>query len=441
MKLRHPEHDRTGRVLMIALCLMLGTIRHLNGLVIETPEETVILTNLNLISGTSSQLERHRTLIIRGHLIHEIRNKPPGITAPHTRTIDLQGQYVIPGLIDSHTHMMPFNSEKPLEYALLNGITVIRDMAGDASYLKEVQNAIARGEIIGPDICYSALVAGDRFIQTSKKARMATPDRYKPGQAPWMRAVTPQSDIASIIGDAKASGAMAIKIYQDLSAPLVRRLTREAHRQGLRVWSHAAVFPATAEDVIHADVDTISHTALLLFPDDWDLARDGALALRAEQAQPRRLRNLFGYMRHHHMALDPTLLVYSRMIKTPKESDPVMAATKMAHDMGVTLVAGTDTFMKNEAQAMHDLHAELELLVRYAGLSESEALRAATINGARVLGIDRTHGTIEPGKYANLVVLRQNPLTDIAHTRTIAWVMKEGRIYPRPKHPESDSAR
>jgi imidazolonepropionase-like amidohydrolase len=93
------------------------------------------------------------------------------------------------------------------------------------------------------------------------------------------------------------------------------------------------------------------------------------------------------------------------------------------HDAGVTIVAGTDYGLPG-----FSLLRELELYVE-AGLSPLEAIRAATVVPARVMGMNGEAGTIEPGKRADLVVLDRDPLLDIRNIRTGRWVVAAGRMF------------
>ena len=96
---------------------------------------------------------------------------------------------------------------------------------------------------------------------------------------------------------------------------------------------------------------------------------------------------------------------------------------------GVQLLAGTDTGNPFCFPGF-SLHDELALLVK-AGLSPAESLRSATLNPAKFFGLDQTLGTIEKGKFADLVLLEANPLEDIRNTQRIAAVVMNGRFYDR----------
>jgi len=106
----------------------------------------------------------------------------------------------------------------------------------------------------------------------------------------------------------------------------------------------------------------------------------------------------------------------------------------------VTIVAGTDTLgaAGSDSLTLPNLHRELELLVTLAGLSPADALESATRDAAVVLGAQRIRGTIEVGKLADVVVLRDNPLLDIRHTRSIQLVMKRGRVVESAPGPDAD---
>jgi imidazolonepropionase-like amidohydrolase len=106
------------------------------------------------------------------------------------------------------------------------------------------------------------------------------------------------------------------------------------------------------------------------------------------------------------------------------------ARVRTMQDAGVLLLAGTDVAVPTLIPG-HSLHDELELLATSGGLTPAEALAAATINPARVLGLEASLGTVAPGKTADLVLLDADPLVDIRATRRIHAVIAAGRLYDR----------
>ena len=233
------------------------------------------------------------------------------------------------------------------------------------------------------------------------------------------------------MAEARGTGATAIKLYAELSGELARRITTEAHAQGLLVWAHAALRPARPIEVVEAGVDAVSHANLVALA--MDSARRAA-ALHAPASQPLDVDDagldtavLRDGAASHHLRADPAGLRRPRL----RSSASRAPSRDLAHRRGVTIIAGTDTLgaADSDSLALPNLHRELELLVTLAGLSPAEALESATRDAAVVLGAQRVRGTIEVGKLADLVVLRSDPLLDIRNTRSIQLVMKRGRVY------------
>jgi imidazolonepropionase-like amidohydrolase len=135
--------------------------------------------------------------------------------------------------------------------------------------------------------------------------------------------------------------------------------------------------------------------------------------------------SLLQEMKARGALLEPTLFVFSRQPRDAELLSWGSRATARAHALGVGIVAGTDGLIGDNPTDAPNIHRELELLVA-AGLSPLEALRAATGNAARALGIEDRTGTIRPGLAANLVVLNADPLADIRNTRRIARVIQRG---------------
>jgi imidazolonepropionase-like amidohydrolase len=396
----------------------------------------VVLVGVTVFDGTGSPVRPHQSVLIEGDRITAIfpagsRPLPAGATV-----YNLTGRYLIPGLIDTHVHVATDPSgedsrprtERRLRAALLGGLTAVRDMAGDVRALASLQREALLGEIPSPDIYYAALFAGPAFFDDPR-----THDASRglvAGHVPWMRAVTDTTDLHQAVAEARGSGATAIKLYAALSGELARRITTEAHAQGLLVWAHAALRPARPIDVAEAGVDAVSHASLVSLA--MDSARREA-ALHAPASRPLDLDDagldtLFATMIRRHVIFEPTLLVFA-------DRAPVLrlagAVARAAHRRGVTMIAGTDTLgaVGSDTVTLPNLHRELELLVTLAGLSPAEALESATRDAAIALGAQRIRGTVEVGKLADLVVLRSDPLRDIRHTRAIQLVLKRGRVY------------
>jgi imidazolonepropionase-like amidohydrolase len=396
------------------------------------------------------------TIIIGDGKIIKVGKTPATKIPPGARVIDLSGRYVIPGLVDSHYHFMLGTRTPEVEaarrrFALLGGVTTVRDMAGDAVALGEVARASnGNGAVESPRVYYAAMLGGATLMEGDNRVAPISHGR-KNGEAPWARSVRPDSDIPKLVAEAKASGVTAIKIYADLPAETVARLAREAHRQGLKVWGHLAVFPAKPSEVVEAGVDVVSHAVDLVWEREKTFARlgdvrYGGVDWKTVSIDDPAFTRVLKLMRARGTMLDATVLVtHDRVVgrqlrRAPAErtiGEPelldrwLFAVVRRAHELGVPLTVGTDIPEWEPGHELPNVHDEMELLVTRAGLTPLEAITAATLNGARSIGVEDSLGTIRAGKGADLVVLTADPSADIRNTRKIEYVVKGGVVHRR----------
>jgi imidazolonepropionase-like amidohydrolase len=416
----------------------------------QTPatSATLALTNATVIDGNGGKPLAKTTVVISGDRIADIfpagkKKIPAGATI-----IDLSGQYIIPGLFDSHVHVatgpQPKEAqEKLLRFALLGGITSVRDMGGDAIILAELAKAANDPAVESPRIYFAALIAGPSFF-SDPRARASSHGRVA-GEAPWLRAITTETDFAKVIAEAKATGATGIKIYANLTADLVAKITAEAHRQKMKAWSHAAIFPAKPGDAVSAGVDVISHSAYLVWesasqmPDSYRARLSGDYESAPVNSEA--LTALFKRMKEKGTLLDATLFIFNTLAQSPQPPPDVrnpaslanwsFEVARRAHELGVTILAGTDSMGGPGRDAFPNLHAELELLVGKCGLTPLEAITSATRTAAEAVGAQDSLGTITTGKVADIVVLSDDPTRDIRNTKKIVYVIKGGKLRKR----------
>ncbi|MCA1626264.1 MAG: amidohydrolase family protein [Acidobacteria bacterium] len=399
---------------LLILLLIALLITTANGQSPKSLERILALTNATIIDGNGGRPQPRKTIIIFGGRIADIFTTGKKKLPADATVMDLSGQYVIPGLIDSHYHLL-LNRGAAEEmarhrFAFLGGVTAVRDMHGLPS-----------------------------------------------GEAAWARAIKPDTDIVKVVTEAKKTGATGIKMYADLSPEVVARITKEAHRQGLKVWSHAIIFPSKPSDAVSAGVDVISHSVDLLYEFlkdipkttdtrpkdfykniDWDKFPIESPIIAA----------LFRRMKKQGTILDATVThthtrfvlrqlarpEAERTIRDPQWMDDfTFGVTRRAHELGVLLVAGTDFQEAPRNQDFPNIHTELELLVTKCGLTPIEAITTATRNGAIALGIEKSYGTIARGKIADLVILSADPSIDIGNTTKIVYVIKGGKLHKREK--------
>lgn len=407
----------------------------------------VIYRGATLIDVLGGKTLPNVAIVVRGERIFEVL--PGLLVKPQSgfRIVDVSGLYVSPGLVNSHEHLAtppdrPY-AEAMMRRDLYGGITAVRDMADDLRQLADLARAARVGEIPGPDLYYAALMAGPEFFD-DPRTHETTRDAIA-GQAPWMQAVTHETDLPLAVARAAGTGATAIKIYADLPGDLVGAITKEAHRQGLKVWAHAAVFPASPSEVLDAGVDSVSHVCMLAY--QASAAMPGAYHHRAGVEEARFadgdnpvVQRLFEQVHTQGVILDPTLWVYREMAEehaahpdgpAPYCSEPLAhKLANQAYRAGDLMVTGTDGFAP-AADPWPALDDELVLLQDKAGMKPADVLKAATLNGAAVIGQAQDMGTIDSGKVADMVFTRENPLKDVRAFRTVVLTIKRGHEYWR----------
>ena len=385
------------------------------------------------------------------------------------RVIDAHGRWLIPGLIDSHVHLLflthgSAGTELSLDLRnlLAQGITTVRDMGTNPSELLSRVNALPAS----PRVYAMQLVAGRRFFFNGfRGTRTSRGTIYRQPPAMAMQALgwspmlyTPSSDADSVVEAARQAGAVGLKLYAQLDRLSVQQLTEAAHRAGMPVWGHAWVQPASALEQVMAGQDGMVHAAglageLFTAEDRDTLVNDGNLQVATAGVatvgsvhDPRILAALDS-MARRGITLEPTLDATRQSVAyfnakrrhIPSEQEEYVRAasgfgievTREAVRRGVRISAGSDHVAYGPGIERASLFGELRLLVDSVALTPRAALLAATRDAAHALGGEpsRRLGIIEAGRYADLVMLSKNPLEDINNLESVEWIMKGGRIW------------
>lgn len=398
-----------------------------------------------LIDAVSDQVRTNVSVIIENGRIREVRDGKVAI--PGAETIDLGDSTVMPGLIDCHTHLT-FQLEKGRTlkdlllsrkadiaiaatiYArrtLLAGFTTVRDVGAPDFIDVSLRDAIRAGTVPGPRMyvaTYLLTITGGHgdFSSGLREELLPEPDfrrgivnspedgvkavRYMIKYGADHIKIVPTGGVLSL-GDTQAG--------EQLTLAEMRAIVETAHMLGRKVEAHAHG-TAGIKNALRAGVDSIEHGTYL---------DEEAIALFKE----------------HGAYLVATISAGKWTEAKAKERDyypPVIAAKAMglgtliqqafarAYRQNVKIAFGTDAGVYPHGKNAQ----EFEYMVE-AGMSPIKAILSATRDAADLLGQSANIGTIQPGRYADLVAVKGDPLADIKLLQTVSFVMKEGQIYKR----------
>lgn len=442
--------------------------------------ETTVYEGVSILDGTGAPLMPDMSIVVRdGRIAALVPTDELSLEDwPEAEVEDARGLYVIPGLIESHTHLATRADRAAAEFELnrfiYGGVTTVRDMAGDVRALADLQRAALVGEIPSPDIHYAALVAGESFF-IDPRTRSSSMGEV-PGRVPWLQIVDDGTDLVETIALARGTWATGLKTYASIEGPLLARIAAEARRQGIPVWSHTHVGPALPMDVARAGVTSMSHVCSLAsaaIPDDIvaeALAGRRSGMVEVDLDDPR-IDAVLEEMKRQGTVLDATLKVgfFREEMMAARDSaaapparrpdaarpdapregpdapppDPrrrgvrgecgaeeSVALTRRAWETGVLISAGTDAPPAQGAEwpALHD---ELAYLHERVGMPMADVIQAATRNGALALGLAEEIGTVEEGKHANLVFLEADPTADVENLKSVRYTLKRGLRFDR----------
>jgi len=400
------------------------------------------LHNLNVIDVNSKQILNDYSIIISYDKMIDILPTKNYIENDSTHSIILKNKFVIPGLIDAHVHFATDpteerrdNAEKVLKEMLLTGVTSVRDMAGDTRALSSLSRNTLVGDIDGPNIYYSALMAGPKFF--SDPRTIATVQGGISGEMPYMKAIDSTSNLTLEVAQARGTGATGIKLYANLSKQDINNIVKEAKKQDINVWAHAALNPTKPSEIITSGVISVSHVNMLLYEyfesrkelvDKWKISENVTKSIQYWDEEFKKLDflDLYQLMIDKNVVLDATITVLEKYKDRPKYSwmfEIGKRITDQAHKKGVLVAAGSDSDQKTFVQH------EMKLLVNECGFSPFDVIISATKYSAMATGILKSEGTIEKGKKANLLLLNSDPTIDIENINNVFMVIKNGKFY------------
>ncbi len=374
------------------------------------------------------------------------------------RTISGAGKFVIPGLINAHSHL--FSDGKPLAKIFLHsatqrvvtrflrgwagqallrgrtkrnsvnqlhsGVTTIRTVGDVAFEVVAIRDAIEHGDLVGPRILPSgpllAIPGGHGAPQIAYEAE--TPDQARTGTRINLTHGARAIKISATGGvtDAKGIGHAGTP---EMSEEEMAAICEEAHAAGVPVAAHAQSVEGVRQ-ALRAGVDTIEHGSSM---DDEiiDLYRNNPKSLRGWSALIPTLQACLPLVK-----LDQSITRVNDVVRANAELvlEEMLAGIRNALANEITLGFGSDASVTYVTHA--NTWRDLDYLVRFGGLTPAQALHASTQTNARILGLDDQIGSIAAGKSADLVVLEQNPLVTVRTLQHPVTVVVRGHLIEKP---------
>ena len=411
------------------------------------PHLGVVFTHANLFDPESGRIIRDQEVLVRENRVVSVGPSLSARTGIWPEIIDATGKTLLPGLWDMHAHVQ--DNDGLLNLAA--GVTTVRDMANDTDSLLARRQRVIEDKEIGTRIILAGIIDG-----------------RGPYQGPTKVLVSTEAEARAAVDNYKKLGYVQIKIYSSVPAEIVPAIIDEAHKNGMRVSGH---IPAgmTAAQCIQLGYDEIQHANFLML-NFWPEIKDTNTTSRFIEVGKRgasldltsqQVKDFIKLLQDHHTPLDITLVAFEGMyldrpgkvsvsyetvasrfpaqvrrgllgggLTPPEGMDETYKKSfaKMVEFAGVLSRAGIPIEVGTDSLAGFSFHRELELEVE-AGISPTQALQNATLNAARIMGMDKDLGSIAPGKLADLVLVDGDPTKNISDIRKTVLTVKDGVMY------------
>ena len=416
---------------------------------VKTPAGAVAFTNVRMFDADAKMFLEDQTVIVDKGLIAAVFTAREAKVPAGAQVIDGRGKTLIPGLWDCHMHV---GTDYTGLQELSMGVTSLRDPGNDDSQTIDRRARAARGDLLFPHVYASSLIDG-KGKYTAQVANVATS----------------QAEAIALVDKAKADGFIGVKFYGTLNKDWLPAAAAEARNQGLHVHGHIPVGMRTL-DAINAGYDEITHINWIVMqamPDAVIKESNGIMRFEGPGRYAKDLdingkpiADLVSVMAAKGIYSDPTMVAFEALY-VPENGDlspssapfvgtlppstergfrtggfavpkdltrahyraswaKMVALLGKMHKAGVPIVAGTDG-------TGIELVRELEIYVE-AGMTPAEALAAATIVPARLVGQDKRTGSIKPGKVADLVLVEGDPSKRVGDLRNTRVIMLDGKL-------------
>ncbi len=405
-------------------------------------DEPVVFENVNVVDVVNGAM-------LEGHHVRVVDGKIDAVSATPldggSIRIDGTGKTLLPGLWDMHGHLSL--SDGVLNMA--SGVVNVRDIGNEHENIMAVAEKFNSGTVIGPNVFRAGFM-----------------DKAGPYAAGYP--AESLEDALNRVDFFAEHGYLQVKLYSSIEPEWVAPIAERAQEHGLRLSGHIPAF-MSAEQAVRAGYNEIQHINMVflnfLAGDREDTRQQIRFTLYGDEAgnldlDSDEVQEFLALLKEKDVVVDPTAAIFEEMlVHLSGNPSPILASVidhlppavsrsdynadfditesveswgrsaerqaemiKLLHDTGIQIVPGTDDIVG------FTLHRELELYAQ-AGIPEIEVLRIATLDSARVTGVDAQKGSIEVGKDADLVLVEGNPLEDINAVRNGVLVMKGDTLF------------
>jgi imidazolonepropionase-like amidohydrolase len=416
---------------------------------VKQPAQPVAFTGVRLFDADATRFLNEQTVVVDRSVITAVGARESVKIPNGAQVIDGRGKTLIPGMWDCHMHI---NDDFTGVQELSMGITSVRDPGNDDVRTIDRRKRIAAGELLSPHVYPSSLIDG-KGPYTAQVANVATSE----------------AEAIALVRKTKDNGFTGVKFYGTFNPAWLRASIVEAHKLGLHVHGHipAGMRPL---DAITAGYDEVTHINWIIMqamPESVIAVSNGIMRFEGPgrfgkdvNIEGTEMKAIIGTMASKHIYSDPTMVAFESLyvpengdlspsyapfvgtmpptternfrnggFAVPKDltrADYRASWAKMVevlrrmHQAGVPIVAGTD------GAGIEIIH-ELEIYTQ-AGFTPAEALAAATIVPARLVGQDAKTGSIKVGKNADLALIDGDPSMRISDLRQTRVVMLDGKL-------------
>ena len=434
----------SARRLTVAVLFLLLLIQANSQTTQEPAAHLVVLRAAKMLDVKAQKIVSNAVVIIEGDKIKQVGS---GIAAPAgAKVIDLGNATLLPGLVDVHTHLLQnydfalggddnnmaltVAQMSPAERALLGAKMGREDLEAGITTVRDVGNSGINGDVALRDAINHGWVSGPRIV-ASTRALSAAGGQFGHLQHDAQALVAQEYVEIATVDDARRAvqramydGADCIKVIVNTGPRVVsleemKAIVEEAHRVHKKVAAHAIGNDAT-RIAAEAGVDSIEHAYIV--PDE---------VLKMMSAK-----KIFLVPTDYPEELYTSFIPSSATAEERKEMETGMKQfargnrdrLKRAVDAGVPIAAGSDEYYQMGKRTRGESSTLIYESYRDSGMTPWQIIQAATVNGAELVGRPDQIGSVEAGKYADIVATAGDPSQDVTELERVKFVMKDGRV-------------